>query len=148
MQCDPSSTLAPSQLLRRRMESARFSFVRQDCMNRCGSTGRDQPEFQTIHSKKKPRITLVRMRGYACSLHRYAKRRARESNPQLLAQRLISNQLPNHSVTLRSVCYSLSEPLSRQYRCRQVSLQLNARYRVLHIGHSVAGRKKQGATAS
>ncbi len=30
------------------------------------------------------------------------QRRARESNPQLLAQRLISNQLPNHSVTLRN----------------------------------------------
>ena len=30
------------------------------------------------------------------------RRRARDSNPQLLAQRLISNQLPNHSVTLQN----------------------------------------------
>ncbi len=43
------------------------------------------------------------------------KRRARESNPQLLAQRLISNQLPNHSVTLQVWLYSLQKALCRQY---------------------------------
>ena len=44
----------------------------------------------------------------------WLKRRARESNPQLLAQRLISNQLPNHSVTLRRSGYSLPKSVVRQ----------------------------------
>ena len=44
----------------------------------------------------------------------WLKRRARESNPQLLAQRLISNQLPNHSVTLRRTGYSLPKSVVQQ----------------------------------
>ena len=50
----------------------------------------------------------VHQKAFRKTLHRNGlrkayegERRARESNPQLVSQQLISNQPPNHSVTLR-----------------------------------------------
>ncbi len=83
-----------------RASSALPTAVRGACFDMLGNANLGQSAANLMQQKTPHKSMTVR--GYACSMHRYAKRRARESNPQLLSQRLISNQLPNHSVTLRT----------------------------------------------
>src|SRR6185436_6930715 len=83
-----------------------------------GSTGPDFPGFFLVGSTRvaqKPFYILVAkyfLTLKADSVRHFSKRRARESNPQLVAQQLISNQPPNHSVTLRLLCYMYPDGLT------------------------------------